>query len=317
MSGSWLDRAMRRIDWDPDTSTVTVDGEALHEPTPRDLRQVVSGHLYTHWHIGRPQDEEGARFYRDRPFEQLLAQATVPTSTLRAGVVVTQDEHAAVVELDGVRVTVEPERIVQRADAVVQVRVPASRPSLSPGFWLADGSRGRPPSGAGLVRVYLSIAEQADAPAVWNSVLTALEDSGVRYRAKIGSSARLYPRTDACVVYLGDEALGQFRRRDGADPVEIVARAATETGALAHNTSALTHPVAPGVAIAQEPVDPRAGMSGMSFGEHRCYAIATGVIRSSTRDEVPSQVARALAEAGIDPQDPAFNTETVQEDHPS
>src|SRR5262249_37668667 len=85
------------------------------------------------------------------------------------------------------------------------VRLPAARPGLSPGFFLVDGSRGTTEPGP-VLRVYLHLDGPDDAVRLWDTTLRHLEGAAVRYRAKVTSSRRLFPRRDGLVVYLGREA---------------------------------------------------------------------------------------------------------------
>lgn len=292
--------------------TVTVAGHELTADSRRDLRQVLSGHLYNHWHTRLGQDEDTTtRFYRDLAFERRLAQHTPVQSTQRAATLLTEHpgtrrhDSEVLVVLDGVRVGVPRASILEQREQAVLLTVPAVRPSLSPGFWLVDGSRGRFRSGLAPLRVYLSIPEMDSAPEVWQTALAALEAGGHRYRAKVGSAARLYPRTDACVVYL-DGASPTTTDPDG--PVGALLGALHDAPGLGGTTSVFTRTVAPGVAVATEPVDPRPGMAGMSFGQHRCYAVATGIIDTTTGVDLPDRVHAALLAASVDPADPARNT---------
>lgn len=294
--------------------TVTIAGHVLTADSARDLRQVLSGHLYNHWHTRLGQDEDTTtRFYRDLPFERRLAAHTPVHTTQRAATLlpdraVEDDEHpdrVVLVLLDGVRVGMPRASILEQREQAVLLTAPAARPSLSPGFWLVDGSRGRFLSGRAPLRVYLSIPEMDSAPRVWQTALQALEAGGHRYRAKVGSSARLYPRTDACVVYL-DGSSPTTDEPDG--PVGALLGALRDSPGLGDTTSVFTRTLAPGIAVASEPVDPRPGMAGMSFGQHRCHAVATGIIDTTAGVDLAARVRAALLAAAVDPGDPARNT---------
>lgn len=291
--------------------TATVAGEELTADSARDLRQILSGHLYNHWHTRLGADEDtGTRFYRDLDFESTLAAHT-PVQTARRDAVLLRDAVTSttaeptevIVVLDGVRVAVPTTSVLGRQGHEVAIAVPAARPSLSPGFWLVDGSHGRFRPGQAPLRVYVSIPVMASAPRIWESALTALEAGGHRYRAKVGSAARLYPRTDACVVYLDGDSLDG----PGPGPVEALLEALPGDPGLGVATSAFTRTLIDGVAVAAEPVDPRPGMAGMSFGQHRCYAVATGIIDTSGGPDMAIRVHDALVTASIDPLDPARN----------
>lgn len=309
-----LARALDDVEHAPGSLRARVGGIDLTADSARDLRQLISGHLYNHWHTRLGERESSARFYRDAAAETRLAAATPVRTTRRSALLLPQipppppGRDTVVVLLDGVRVAVPAADVQDPAGAdapddrprPVTVTVPAARTSLSPGFWLVDGSLGRFPSRRPPVRVYLSLPGQDAAPDVWTAVLTTLEAGGRHYRAKIGSSARLYPRTDACVVYL-DPA-----EADGGAVDDLVAALDGHPG-LQPTTSVFTRVLSPGIGTAHEPTDPRPGMTGMSFGEHRCYAVATGLLDGHGPADPRERVARALIAASIDPSDPSRN----------
>jgi hypothetical protein len=213
------------------------------------------------------------------------------------------------------RISSFQERVVRATDAEgrgaheeeADVLVAAIRPSLSPGFFLVDGSRPLTHQGA-ILRVYLHVETPGAALDAWGRTLRCLEESGVPFRAKAASSAHALPRRDGVVVYLGS----------GDQHVLPGLVEALEGAVLGADVSPFTRPLAPGVAVAWEPDDSRPGMRNTSFGEHRSRALAAGLIRYTTEHGTApdgphphpnrSKVVRqALLEAGIDPLDPARN----------
>ena len=308
-----LVEVLSTVDHTPGSLQVAVGEDRLDADSSRDLRQTLSGHLYHHWHTRLAAAEDTkTRFYRDAEFEQILAAHTPMTTALRQGTLVpgspepAADGSPITVVLDGVRVVVPAASVVRRANRNVTLRVDARRPSLSPGFFLVDGSRGRFAPGTPPLRVYLSIARMESAPPVWHTVLTALEHGGHHYRAKIGSAPRLYPRADAFVVYL-DGANLDLWDGDGSGAVADIVRAVDNDPDLGTHSSVFARPVARGVALASEPADPRVGMSRMSFGQHRCYAVATGILDTTSDADMFVRVHDALVAASVDPADPSRN----------
>jgi hypothetical protein len=210
--------------------------------------------------------------------------------------------ESAVVRLSGIRVLVPAAGIVGARDGeAAQVRLPAVLPTVSPGFLMVGGSRGSGRSAGSLLRVYLHLTAPDAAPVVWGAVLNRLEGRGVTYRAKVTSARKLFPRRDAMVVYLGP---------DSWDAVSDVRAAAMATGGLDAGVSAYAARLDAGVSLAWEPDDPRPGMRGMSFGEHRSQAIATGLVAASTdgSGDRYAAVAEALMAASVDPLRPFRNT---------
>ncbi|GAA2462464.1 T3SS effector HopA1 family protein [Streptomyces lavendulocolor] len=264
------------------------------------LRDRLTMLIYECLHAGRPELSGGLpRTLRDADLERLLAQATPHPTTVRRTRLLGSDAEQAIVELDGLRVRVPMEICTEAAsEGAVDVALQAVHPALSPGFFLADGSAGRP-EGRELLRLYVHVTDSSYAPDVWYTILTALEATGAPYRAKISSSPLLYPRRDALVVYLGSEVL---------HVAEAVVQASAASPGLGSTVSPFTHELAPGLSCAWEPTDTRPGRSLMSFGEHRAAAVAEGLlnhVHAPTRSSRAEAVASALAQAGIDPRQPA------------
>nr|WP_240449290.1 T3SS effector HopA1 family protein [Streptomyces harenosi] len=201
-----------------------------------------------------------------------------------------------------VRVWVPDELVTDRSgDATATVLLPSGFPALSPGFLVTQGTRPLPPGNpASLRRLYLSLRAAADAPAVWATVLGALEETGVPYRAKAASVAWFYPRTDAVTVYVDARhlerasaaLLPRLRRQEGLEPA----------------TSLLCERLAPGIAVASEPDDPRPGRRGLSFGEHRCSLLAHALVDARMRGAAWREVLPPVLEAAnVDPDEPWRN----------
>ncbi|HWM39093.1 MAG TPA: T3SS effector HopA1 family protein, partial [Streptomyces sp.] len=182
-----------------DGLTVEFEGRTVRGESLRECAGELANLLYEHVHSG-VQSEAAPRPKRLRdPETEAALAAEVPhqTTLCPARTVRRQGDHV-LVEIDGVRVLV-PASAMGPSDGVLAL--PAARPALSPGFFLVDGSRGRPAPGP-LLRVYMHIAEPQYITGVWSSALTLLEGCGVPYRAKVISSPQLLPRRDSFVVYL-------------------------------------------------------------------------------------------------------------------
>jgi hypothetical protein len=177
------------------------------------------------------------------------------------------------------------------------VELPAARLALSPGHYLVDGPTGRL-HGAPILRVYLHLNDPAEAPARWHDVLTALNKADVTYRAKIVSTPAGYPRRDAMVVYLGP---GHW---PAATLIRDTAGGRPGTG---QELSLYAHPLAPGIAAAWDPDDPRPGHQSMSFGEHRARATAEALLRGT---DLATSLAECFTEAHIDAAHPARNQDS-------
>ncbi|NEY31073.1 hypothetical protein GTU99_02435 [Streptomyces sp. PRKS01-65] len=316
-----LEEALAGVRVEPDGRTAFVGERMMTAPTPRALTGQLANALYEVVHVGRsPQDPDrpdrtagqDADRRPDGDLEDGLAARTPhPYSHYRAPVLDAAPEgRGPVVRLSGVRVRVAPDRITGGRGAAGRpgngaeagVLVAAVRRSLSPGFFLVDGSR--PLTGQDRVlRVYLHVGTPGAVLDAWEASLRCLEGHGVPYRAKALSSSAGLPRRDGVVIYLGGE--DQYVLPGLLD---AVGRHTAPTP----GTSPFTRPLAPGVAVAWEPDDPRPGGRNTSLGEHRSRALAEGLVRHATRagDGGGSRsevVRKALLEAGIDPMEPARN----------
>ena len=314
-----------------DGTHATVGARELTADDPRELRRLLADALYEALHAGHaPGGGELPFRIRDFVLEQTLAGAVPHRRTpVRAPALPEERDDGILVELDGVRVTVPPDRVLDaHPDGTLTVAVAACRPALSPGFFLVDGSRRAGPGSAArggaarggaarggaaqadaaqgraaVLRVYVHLRDARAATAVWARALRHLEDQEAVYRAKVLSAEALYPRRDALVVYLPDGA------EPGAEETaRSLAWALRGMPGLLPDTSLFAERLAPGVATAWEPHDPRPGMRGLSFGQHRATA-AAGALAARARGEGPlgELLAQAFREARIDPGRPARN----------
>ncbi|GLX05641.1 T3SS effector HopA1 family protein [Microbispora sp. NBRC 16548] len=294
-------RALDDVHVAPDGLRATVGDRELEAGSDDSLRHKLCAALYDSVHAGRPaRDGHPPRTLREPDFEERLAAATPHRTTTVLGRLVSPPEGDAFVALvDGLRVRMPAEQhSAPSPDGRLPLRVPALRPALSPGFFLVDGSEGGIVEGP-VLRVYVHITEPSAAPDVWRATLERLESSGLPYRAKISSSARLFPRRDALVVYLGP------RTWHLAGDVQAAVRGLAGVG---EETSAFVHRLAPGVGLAWDPQDRRPGMSRLSFGEHRATAVAEALLahaRGGAEAPLEIALAEAFTEAGIDPARPA------------
>lgn len=302
--------ALGRLIIDRDGTRVTVEDETIAHESPTRLRQDLAGALYRHWHagIGRRSEERDLR--RDYRFEDLLRDATPhrrskTTAVVKSAVLEGPFGRHVLFDVGRVRLQIpecESPHPLPVIGTPATLDLPAIRPALSPGFFLVNGSVGGPASGGHVLRVYLHIEESSMAPAVWNAVLTHLEGRQLPYRAKVLAKAADYPRRDAIVLYLAQDAW---------QAVAGVVHAVRDLPGRGVDHSVLTGYVAEGVAYAWEPRDSRLGWDRMSFGQHRTAVIA-GALCAGLPDgaDLYSAVSGALVEAGVDPTYPHRNGDT-------
>ncbi|MET9342310.1 T3SS effector HopA1 family protein [Nonomuraea sp. NPDC003804] len=287
-------RALDRVRVGADLTSATVDGRDVTAGSPKALRTALADALYEAFHTGGdPREGRPRRLSRDPGFEQAL-RAMVPHSGTRVLAPV-EPGSPGVVRLNGVRVLVPEARLDAAADGGPSrwVTLPAVMPALSPGFLLVNGSLGHGMEEGVFVRVYAGADSPDAAPGLWGAMLTRLEELRLPYRAKVLSARAHYPRRDSIVVYLG---------RRSWHAVPDVARAAAAAGGLRRDLSVYVAELGRGVGWAWEPRDPRPGMRGLSFGEHRSHAVAAGLLAHAERGgDREHAVSEALRDAGVVP----------------
>ncbi|MEV7401852.1 T3SS effector HopA1 family protein [Streptomyces sp. NPDC091267] len=288
-----------------DATRALLPARELTAGSPRDMHAQLASAIYECFHAGFPAPPKPALTLRDAALESAFTAAVPHRHTpLTVPVVHAGDSPEIVVEISGVRVRI-PRSLAAagpvRAGQSVSLTWPAVNPAVSPGYFFVSGSRGAPQAGP-LVRLYLHVGAPSQAPGLLADMLDRLESTGIPYRAKAGSVPRHYPRQDAMVVYLGHGA---------GTAVDEIAAALRGHPALLPGTSAFARRLAPGLATASEPADPRPGMRGMSFGEHRANVLAGALVEHALAPhEVPDRhawVAQRYTEARIDPRSPADN----------
>jgi type III HopA1-like effector protein len=292
---SWLTNVLTSIEVDIDASRAVVGDRVIEAEHPRDFRPHLTRAVYDVLHAGRSELAARPRTLRDADLDRRYAAALPHRETRIEVPVHEQSGHRLLVTRDGVRTWVDG---AAEGDTAT-IPVSPARPALSPGFFLVDGSAGRSRAKP-LLRTYVHLEDAEHAPEIWAAVLECLERKGIGYRAKVSSAPMLFPRRDGIVVYLG---------REFWDAAPAIADAVAGRTGVGPATSAFAHQLAPGVAIAVDPVDPRPGMRGLSFGEHRAAAVVAGLL-----DDLPGpaadRVTATLTAANIDSFNPARNLDS-------
>ncbi|WP_433571965.1 T3SS effector HopA1 family protein [Streptomyces sp. CA-251247] len=332
-----LAAALDRVSVRADGLAAAVAGRPLTADSPRDLRGRLSNALYEEFHAGngahrREADTPPRRSLRDAGLEGRLAagvpHATTPVRGRLIEVLRRPDGDQLVVRLPEITARVPADRLLTPGPCepgqLVDLALEASRPALSPGFFYVMGSRALPSPPGPVRRLFLHATDTDGAVRLWAAALRALERTGARYHAKALSDPDDFPRRDGIVIYL-------HGRHEEAEAAVVEAVAGLGAG---ESTSLFTRQLAPGVAAAWDPQDPRPGHGGMSFGQHRSFALATALVDHATSDHATSdhattdhattdggpldggspdggsleeRVARAFTEAGIDPLHPENN----------
>jgi hypothetical protein len=225
-----------------------------------------------------------------------LAAANAGTGCLEPGWrLVGEEDGRRVVQRGGLRLWVTDDEIVAGGAALrigepVAVRMPADLPAFSPGFYTARGDRGfsaeEPPL---LDRLYLDLRPEGAVPFV-REASRRLNRAGLAFVAKVVDDRAGFDRRDAAVVVV--------ERRDRARALAVAneLRAALAPF-LDGGAPAMTLPLAPGLAFAEDPG------GGESFGAHRCLLLAEAAVTAAERnlgaaEERLEIVRERFAEAG-------------------
>jgi HopA1 effector protein family len=243
---------------------------------------------------------------RPEPFVETLAASNTGRGSREPGwKVVSASAEQVVVERHGLKLWIAPGDVVDldgeglHPDARVHVRLPNELRKLSPGFYMALGDAGfETEQPTAIVRFYWHLASTS-APRLIHALTSRLNKARLPFRVKVVNDPARYTRCDAGVLYV-----------HGSD-YEATARAVRATynelaGGLRRATPAFAKPLAPGLAVAEDPG------TGDSFGMHRARLLAEGIVdaheqgRGDGADAIDTVAAR-FAQDGIDLDAPYLN----------
>jgi hypothetical protein len=252
------------------------DAESVLSPTARALLAEV---LYAALHCRRteglsvPGDWFGARDFTHR-----LSAVNAGTTSWQPGWVIRglEANGQIVAEKHGIRFWIpdddfRPATSPPQVGGAGWVRIPKECCNLLPGFYLALGDAGEADrDGRETVRVYWHLWSGGAAPLV-ESLTSTLNRVGIPFALKLLANPSAYPRSDAAVLYVSPSAYQQL--------VSLLCCTYREIRPwLRPSVSAFAKPIAPGLAVAEDPGD------GSSFGQHRC----TLLVAELTRPEILS-----------------------------
>jgi hypothetical protein len=275
----------------------------------------LQDHLYTNFYSQAAalpafdgQDETTPRA-RIAAFVQQLSEANQGRGYLEPGWEVDR-HHGPIlfVRRSGFEVRARMEDVVAaEADApllhaAVGLRLPKEFVGRAPGYYVAMGNAWLPDGNwANVVRIYWNVTFEG-AIALMTALTSGLNDAGVPFQFKVLTKLARVTRCDAAVLYL--------RRSDYAHARGVLQHVhASMAGGLRTAGPAFTKPLAPGVALAEDPGN------GFSFGEHRCRLLAEALIRAheQRRRSLKGRLAvvlERLEEERIDPERPYLNPDS-------
>jgi hypothetical protein len=269
------------------------------EPGPRNPRMLerLQEDLYRDFYCagGEPKAlprEESAPAIRAAFREQLADANTATTTRVHDWTVRRVKGEIACVERSGLQLFVRSEEIGLDGEQIepgqrVSIAMPADLLRISPGFYVATGRSGDAgDAGTRVVRVYLHPSAEAAVELV-SRLSERLNHGAIPFRLKVLDDPHGYVRCDAAVLFLPLSMFDRAARALRSVVRDLEAR-------LQPPTPALTKPLAPGVALAEDPE-----WKGESFGAHRCRIIAEAALAAGAGEN-------GLSAAGIEAVRDAF-----------
>lgn len=247
------------------TATIYAHAYVFGEPRPIDIIAATQG-----WH-GTPYDATVLSAANRGAGRWVSVDAAAPLSAGRVGV-----------RWRGVRVDAPQERL-----AAGRLRTANERVGAQPGFYFALGDE-EIREGAPVARLYWNLADIDAAAGLIEVVTSGL--AGLPFDLKVATTLEGLARADAAVLYLPVAMLHT------AAPV---VRQAYGELRLSAPTPLWTHTLAPGLGLAEDPLD------GQSFGQQRSAQAARAILAGLAAPSDPqAAAAAAFAAAGVDPAAP-------------
>lgn len=246
--------------------------------------------LYQRYFIGWREPARAREDLAGAPdFVATLAARTAGATTWQPGFVVERCTPSGVfVVNDDIRLWVTNAADVRprarRSGQRVEVRLPCARESALPGFFTVVSRAGRLAPRAPHLKLYLNVAPAAVAP-LFKGLVSAPALSRARFEAKAGNEPSHYGRRDTALLYVEPR---DYRRVSGW----VLGFRRRLARHFRRDTPPMTWALAPGVAVAESPVE-----TEESFGAHRCRLLAEAVVAAREagadwRDAVRERFAR-------------------------
>jgi hypothetical protein len=249
-------------------------------PSTRETRGVLSGHDSARF-LSDLEDSNAGKGHKDANWS-----------------VIDRQDQALVVEKDRLRIRVEADSGVVENDGEdgLTLLMPKGLLSISPGFYMALSDASFDDSGDADLRIYWNLTPPG-AVALMSAATTSLNRRNIAFRLKTLNEPAAYDRCDSGVLYV--------RRQDFPSlPLEdLYARVRDH---LKSEVPAFTKPLAPGLALAEDPG------GGQSFGLHRCSLVADGLVRAFEAGKQAAAgglefVLACFQEAGVSLEKPFLN----------
>jgi hypothetical protein len=204
---------------------------------------------------------------------------------------------------DGLTLYVEPNGLRHTGNNLFALRLPKNL--VQNGFYMAVANSGSSQQHQTLVRVYFNVTPEG-AIAVMNSLTTHLNAIPIAFTFKALYNPADYGRYDSAVLY--------FDKNDYAKVHPVLEMVYAEHRShFQAQVPLFTKPIAPGLAIAEEPN--HRFNEQESFGTHRCQIVANGLVEAWQQgDDTPagrmSAILQHFSSLNIELQRPYLNADS-------
>lgn len=232
----------------------TFDG-ALRDEAPPDVPGVDLTPALSEANATRERWDAGWQVYQVLPSGQVMAHKDGRTRALWPGEFLSTDAPG----------------MAPRPGTNLSVFFMRETKTMQPGFYFAFGeAQAGEPDGFSLARLYWNVRAEGAVPLI-RAVTRGLNRFQVPFRVKCLTNSAFYTRNDAAVLYV-DKRFYRITARVLAGVYAEVSRH------LRPDAPLFTKPLAPGLALAEEPY------TGESFGMQRCRILAEGLLSAHARN---------------------------------
>jgi len=286
-----------KVTYQPESNSLFFHGEPLDGDNIKSQTKSLALQIYATFHAGvAVTPTNNSDFVNDAALEERILDAS-PIKWRDSSVTLLESvaqPDGAIVAHQGLKVFVPRSRIIGDIDTTsdtAMIRLSAVEPRLSTGFFFFTNKHGVGNMAAPL-RIYRYAPDPDEILPIWTEFINWCDNNDLPIRAKLLSRTHEYPRRDALVIYMPEEAW----------PHIYELAKLLEVSSAAPDISTFAKPLAAGVSAAWEPRDAAIGKRQISFGEHRSEIVAEGIVSDLTASTTTHELlADRLKQGNIDP----------------
>jgi len=307
--------------WNGETNSITISGQERLDAktttrTTRHLMQFIYLYYYLDNHdaIDQVQREKSQTkpiiMLEDPSFTQRLQVANNGTGYISHGwQVISIESNGIIVQKNRIRLFAQRNEILStpgneiQNNETVSLFMPKDAPYMHPGYYTIIGNEGFfATREVKIVRLYCNILPHY-APDFTEYLTSLLNDKHIKYSMKILNNPIAYTRPDTVVLYLAYNAAITLWQ-----DLQVLYK--QKHMAFTHGTPAFAKQLAMGIAVAEEPETE--DTLRMSFGQHRSFLVAQGLLRafqqtSNTAEERYQSIVDTFCEKKLTVEKPYLN----------